>query len=151
MRDRAVLAAPSSRGSTSARPRAELVELGVVSVVGAADTKRTFRTALGATILNTAYTSGDREGRTRLEVYADEVDAENVYASITLTPADAAALAVPVAERSYNKTRGVAYDDRYWLSPELAAAAQDKERITLKQRLDPDVLHATAAKMEAAT
>ncbi|TQJ49275.1 transposase family protein [Phycicoccus sp. SLBN-51] len=94
------------------------------------------------TILGTPYTSGDRKGRTRLEVYADEVDDANVYQGPTLTPADEAALAVPVAERSYDKTRGVHYEGRYWLSPELAAAAKDHERITLKQLLDPDVLYA---------
>lgn len=70
-----------------------------------------------AAILNTAYTEGERTGRTRPEVYADAVDAENYYDGITLTTADEAAMAVVVAERSYDTTRGVVYDDRYWLSP----------------------------------
>jgi transposase InsO family protein len=94
------------------------------------------------TQLNTPYTSGDRKGRTRLEVYADDVAADNTYTGPALTPADEAALAVTVAERSYDNTRGVAYDNRYWLSPELAAAARDGERITLKQLLDPGVVYA---------
>lgn len=93
-------------------------------------------------ILNSVYTKGERKGRTRLEVYADAVDDGNYYDGITLTPADEAAMAVVVAERSYDATRGVYYDDHYWLSPELAAAAEPKERITLKQLLDPDVLYA---------
>lgn len=95
-----------------------------------------------AAILNTAYTKGERTGRTRPEVYADAVDAENYYDGITLTTADEAAMAVVVAERSYDTTRGVVYDDRYWLSHELAAAAQLRGRIILKQLLDPDVLDA---------
>jgi hypothetical protein len=95
-----------------------------------------------AGILNAAYTKGERKGRTRLEVYADAVDDGNYYDGITLTPADEAAMAVVVAERSYDATRGVYYDDAYWLSPELAAAAEPKERIILKQLLDPAVLYA---------
>jgi len=94
------------------------------------------------TYLNTAYTSGDRKGRTRLQVYADNVDAGNVYAGHELTPADEAALAVPVAACSYDETRGLVYDNRRWLSPELAAAAKAQETITLKQLLDPDTLYA---------
>lgn len=95
-----------------------------------------------ATYLATEFTKGDRAGRTRLEVYADEVDAGNIHHGHDLTPADEAALASVVAEHAYDPTRGVMWNKRYWLGPELASAATPSERITLKQLLDPDTLYA---------
>lgn len=40
------------------------------------------------------------------------------------------------------RTRSVRYDNRDWLSRELAAVVNPMERITLKQLLDPGVVYA---------
>lgn len=95
-----------------------------------------------ATYLVSEHTRGELAGRTRLEVYADEVGAGNVFRGHDLTPADEAAVATSVGTRKYDATRGVLFRNQYWLGPELASAARPDETIELRQLLDPNILYA---------
>lgn len=88
------------------------------------------------------YKSGDRAGRTRLEVYADAVDAGNVYQGHELSQADEGAQGIYVGERSWDPTRGIEYSNQHWLSPDVARTARPKQRLTLRQLLDTGVLYA---------
>ena len=92
--------------------------------------------------VNAAYTSGPRRGRTRIQVYADHVDAGTTYPGHELSAADEGAVAYHRGVRTYDPTRGIAYDSRYWLSPELASTANPGQKIEIRQLLSTDVLYA---------
>ncbi|QWC83724.1 hypothetical protein KLP28_08675 [Nocardioidaceae bacterium] len=95
-----------------------------------------------ATYIATPYQSGPYAGRSRLEVYADLRAQEQVYEGPTLTEEDEGAVARYAGERTYDATRGLHFEGRYWLSNTLADTAKPGERITLRQLLDPDTLYA---------
>ncbi|GAA2165150.1 hypothetical protein [Pedococcus bigeumensis] len=92
--------------------------------------------------LATPYTSGPRRGRSRIQVYADHVDAGSVYLGHDLSAEDEGAVAYPVTTRKYDPTRGVHYANQYWLSPQLASAANPGETIELRQLVNETVLYA---------
>ncbi|GAA2735219.1 hypothetical protein GCM10009867_17040 [Pedococcus aerophilus] len=94
------------------------------------------------THINTPYTSGPRRGRTRLQEYADHLEAGTVFRGHDLSAADEGDVAPEVGTRKYDPTRGIAWQNRYWLSPQLASAANPGQTVHLRQLLNPDVLYA---------
>lgn len=88
------------------------------------------------------HNAGAYKGLTRLEAYALAHDSGNTYDGHDITDADAAALAVPVAEATMDATRGVHYAGQYWASPQLYTSAKKGQTITLAQLNDPETLYA---------
>ncbi|MDP3890487.1 hypothetical protein [Nocardioides sp.] len=91
---------------------------------------------------HTQFTSGERAGRSRLAVYADEVEAGNVYQGHELTEADEGSQAIYVGERSWDKTRGIEFNGQYWLTADVARRARGKQRIIIRRLLDPNLMYA---------
>tara|TARA_Y100000815_G_scaffold225710_1_gene213354 strand:+ start:159 stop:2021 length:1863 start_codon:yes stop_codon:yes gene_type:complete len=99
-----------------------------------------------ATYITRPFQGGPHKGRSRLGVYADLTAAGDVYDGPTLTEEDEGSVGYWVGERTYDATRGLHYDNQYWLSSALADAANPGERITLRQLIDPGTLYAYDSK-----
>jgi hypothetical protein len=91
--------------------------------------------------VHNAYAADSRAGMSRLEAYARAIDDGQAYEGHQLTAEDEAALATFAGERTYDPTRGIAWDNRYFLSRDLATKARKGQKLTVRTLLNPDVLY----------
>ncbi|WP_416957734.1 hypothetical protein ACNKF0_09270 [Nocardioides sp. T5] len=92
-------------------------------------------------IVHAAITKGPHKGKSRLEVYAEAVADGVVYTGPTLTVEDEADLAEFVCTRKYDETRGIYFNNAYYLSRQLASRAVEGQELHIRQLLNPDVLY----------